>query len=72
MTIKVVSILLESQYLEDEARKLGISRTKLVSATMKKIIRKQLVPNKILSETDPELNEPRRRNYRRFPERHSD
>jgi hypothetical protein len=71
MTIKVVSILLESQYLEDEARKLGISRTKLVSATMKKIIRKQLVP-KILSETDPELNEPRRRNYRRFPERHSD
>jgi hypothetical protein len=71
MTIKVVSILLESEYLEDEARRLGTTRTKLVRATMKKIIRKELVPQ-ILNEDDPELNEPKRRNYRRFPERHSD
>jgi hypothetical protein len=70
MTFKYVSIWLESQYLEDEARRLGITRTKLVRATMQKIIRKELVP-RILNKNDPELNE-KRRNYRRFPERHSD
>jgi hypothetical protein len=71
MTFKYVSIWLESEYLEDEARRLGTTRTKLVRATMQKIIRKELVP-RILNKNDPELNEPKRRNYRRFPERHSD
>jgi hypothetical protein len=71
MTVKNVVIPLDTKYLDVEARKLGVTRTKLVRATMQKIIRKELVPQ-ILNRDDPELNETKRPNYRRFPERHAD
>jgi len=69
MTIKIVAVPLETQYLQDEAKRLGVTRTKLVRVVMQKIIRDELVP-KILNDDDPELNEPKKPNYRRFPERH--
>jgi hypothetical protein len=70
MTIKMVTVPLETQYLQDEAKRLGVTRTKLVRVVMEKIIRDELVPT-ILNDGDPELNEPRKTNYRRFPERHN-
>jgi hypothetical protein len=70
MTIKMVTIPLETRYLQDEAKRLGITRTKLVRVVMEKIIRDELVPT-ILNDGDPGLNEPRKQNYRRFPERHN-
>jgi hypothetical protein len=69
MTIKMVVVPLETQYLQDEAKRLGVTRTKLVRVMMQKIIRDELVPT-LLNDGDPELNEPKKPNYRRFPERH--
>jgi hypothetical protein len=66
MTIKMVVVPLETQYLQDEAKRLGVTRTKLVRVMMQKIIRDELVPT-LLNDGDPELNEPKKPNYRRFP-----
>jgi hypothetical protein len=65
VTIKNVVIPLETAYLQGEARRLGVSRTKLVRVVMEKIVRDELVPE-ILDEPQV-LNEPLTSKYRRFP-----
>ena len=55
MTIKNVVIQLETKYLQDEAKRLGVSRTKLVRIVMEKIVRNELVPE-ILNDDDPVLS----------------
>ena len=66
MTIKNVVIPLETAYLQDEAKRLGVSRTKLVRVVMEKIVRDELVPD-ILVDAEQALNEPPASKYRRFP-----
>jgi hypothetical protein len=70
MTIKNVVIQLEIKYLQDEAKRLGISRTKLVRIVMEKIVRNELVPE-ILNDDDPVLKGPPSPKYRRFRARAS-
>ena len=69
MTIKNVVIPLEIEYLQEEAKERGISRTKLVRVVMEKIVRDELVP-KIISDDD--LIEPPRPKYRRFRKMNAD
>ena len=66
MTIKNVVIPLETAYLEDEAKRLGVSRTKFVRVVMEKIVRDELVPEFLDGEAQAisELQTPK---YRRFP-----
>jgi hypothetical protein len=71
MTIKNVVIPLEIEYLQDAAKKRGISRTKLVQVVMEKVVRDELVLE-ILDDDDQARTEPRRPKYRRFPGRHAD
>jgi hypothetical protein len=71
MTIRNINLSLEDHYLQSEANRLGVTRTKLARAVMQKIIRDELIPQ-ILNDDDPVLNEPTAPKYRRFPERHSD
>ena len=52
MTIKNVVIQLETKYLQDEAKRLGVSRTKLVRVVMEKIVQNELIPE-ILNDDDP-------------------
>jgi hypothetical protein len=66
VTIKNVVIPLETTYLQDEAKKLGVSRTKLVRVVMEKIVRDELVPEILDGETQA-LSEPPTPKYRRFP-----
>ena len=68
MTIKNVVIPLETAYLQDEAKRLGVSRTKLVRVVMEKIVRDELVPEILDGETQA-LNEPQTPKYRRFPKK---
>ena len=70
MTIKNVVIPLEIEYLQDAAKKRGISRTKLVQVVMEKVVRDELVLE-ILDDDDQARTEPRRPKYRRFPGRHA-
>jgi hypothetical protein len=66
VTIKNVVIPLETAYLQDEAKRLGVSRTKLVRVVMEKIVRDELVPEILDGETQA-LNKPQTPKYRRFP-----
>ena len=66
MTIKNVVIPLETTYLQEEAKKLGVSCTKLVRVVMQKIVRDELVPAILDGETQA-LNEQQAPKYRRFP-----
>jgi hypothetical protein len=66
VTIKNVVIPLETAYLQGEARRLGVSRTKLVRVVMEKIVRDELV-SEILDDEPQVLNEPLTSKYRRFP-----
>ena len=68
MTIKNVVIPLETEYLQETARKYGISRTKLVQVVMEKIVRDELVSKILDNEILIEQSQPR---YRRFPNRRS-
>jgi hypothetical protein len=70
MPIRSIVVQLEIKYLQDEAKRLRVSRTKLVRVVMEKILRDELVPD-ILSGEEQFLNTPRTQNYRRLPERHS-
>jgi hypothetical protein len=70
MPIKNVVIQLESKYLQDEAKRLGVSRTKLVRVVMEKIVQNELVPE-ILNDDDPLLKGPPSQRYRRFRTRAS-
>jgi hypothetical protein len=70
VAIKNVVIPLETGYLQDEAKRLGVSRTKLVRVVMEKIVREELVPE-ILDSEDECLREPQTPKYRRFPRKHS-
>lgn len=65
MTIKNVVIPLEIEYLQAEAKKRGITRTKLVRVVMKKVVRDELIPG-ILGADEPEQLEPCAPRYRRF------
>jgi hypothetical protein len=68
VTVKNVVIPLETAYLQDEAKRLGVSRTKLVRVVMEKIVRDELVPEILDGETEA-LNEPQAPKYRRFPKK---
>ena len=63
MTIKNVVIPLETEYLQETARKYGISRTKLVQVVMEKVVRDELVSKILNNEVLIEQPQPR---YRRF------
>jgi hypothetical protein len=65
VTIKNVVIPLETEYLQREAKRRGITRTKLVRVVMTKVVRDELVPE-ILGDDDPEHFELREPRYRRF------
>jgi hypothetical protein len=67
VTIKNVVIALETAYLQGEAKRLGVSRTKLVRVVMEKIVRDELIPGILDGETQA-LNEPLPPKYRRFPD----
>jgi hypothetical protein len=70
VTIKNVVIPLETMYLQGEAKRLGVSRTKLVRVVMEKIVRDELV-SEILDDEPQVLNEPLTSKYRRFPRKNS-
>jgi hypothetical protein len=70
VTIKNVVIPLETVYLQGEAKRLGVSRTKLVRVVMEKIVRDELV-SEILDDEPQVLNEPLTSQYRRFPRKNS-
>jgi hypothetical protein len=65
MPIKNVVIQLETKYLQDEAKRLGVSRTKLVRVVMEKIVQNELVPE-IVNDDDAALKGPLSPKYRRF------
>jgi hypothetical protein len=67
VTIKNVVIPLETAYLQDEAKRLGVSRTKLVRVVMEKIVRDELVPEILDGETEALNEPPPTSKYRRFP-----
>jgi AAA+ superfamily predicted ATPase len=71
MTIKNVVVPLETEYLQEAARKRGISRTKLVRVVMEKVVKDELVLE-ILDDNDQVRNEPSQPKYRRFRARNAD
>jgi hypothetical protein len=71
MTVKNVVVPLEIEYLQEAARKRGISRTKLVRVVMEKVVRDELVLE-ILDDDDRVRNEPPQPRYRRFRKRNAD
>jgi hypothetical protein len=71
MTIKNVVVPLEIEYLQESAKKRGISRTKLVQVVMEKVVKDELVLA-ILADDDRLRNEPRPPRYRRFRKRNAD
>ena len=54
-----------------DAKKRGISRTKLVQVVMEKVVKDELVLE-ILDDHDQVRNEPRQPKYRRFPQKNAD
>jgi AAA+ superfamily predicted ATPase len=71
VTIKNVVVPLEIEYLQEAAKKRGISRTKLVRVVMERVVKDELVLA-ILDDDDQVRNEPRKPKYRRFRERNPD
>jgi hypothetical protein len=71
VTIKNVVVPLEIEYLQEAAKKRGISRTKLVRVVMERVVKDELVLE-ILDDDDQVRNEPRKPKYRRFRERNPD
>jgi len=65
MTVKNVVVSLEIEYLQEAAKKRGISRTKLVQVVMEKVVKDQLV-RAILDDNDQPRHEPYQSRYRRF------
>jgi hypothetical protein len=70
MTIKNVVVPLEIEYLQEAAKKRGISRTKLVQVVMEKVVKDELVLE-ILDDDEQVRTEPRKPRYRRFRERNA-
>jgi hypothetical protein len=70
MTVKNVVVPLEIEYLQEAARKRGISRTKLVRVVMEKVVRDELV-HEILDDDDRVRNEPPQPRYRRFRQKNA-
>jgi hypothetical protein len=70
MTVKNVVVPLETEYLQEAARKRGISRTKLVRVVMEKVVRDELV-HEILDDDDRVRNEPPQPRYRRFRQKNA-
>jgi hypothetical protein len=71
MTIKNVVIPVEIEYLQEAAKKRGISRTRLVRVVMEKVVKDELVLE-ILNDDNQMRNEPSQPRYRRFRERNAD
>jgi hypothetical protein len=67
MTIRNVVVPLEIEYLQEAAKKRGISRTRLVQVVMEKVVKDELVLA-ILNDDDQPRNELRQPRYRRFRE----
>jgi hypothetical protein len=65
MTVKSVVVSLEIEYLQEAAKKRGISRTKLVQVVMEKVVKDKLVRT-ILDDDDQLHVGPRQPKYRRF------
>jgi hypothetical protein len=65
VAIKNVVIPLEIDYLQEAAKKRGISRTKLVRVVMEKVVSDELVLD-ILNDDNQVHREPPRPKYRRF------
>jgi hypothetical protein len=65
MTVKNVVVSLEIEYLQEAAKKRGISRTKLVQVVMEKVVSDKLV-RAILEDDDQQRHERRQPRYRRF------
>lgn len=65
LPIKNVVIPLETDYLQEAAKKRGISRTRLVRVVMEKVVRDHLVVD-ILGDDNQVHQEPAQRKYRRF------
>ena len=65
MTIKNVVVPLEIEYLQEAAKKRGISRTKLVRVVMEKVVSDELVLD-ILDDDNQVRHEPPQPKYRRF------
>jgi hypothetical protein len=71
VAIKNVVVPLEIEYLQEAAKKRGISRTKLVRVVMERVVKDELVLE-ILDDDDQVRSEPRKPKYRRFRERNAD
>ena len=71
MAIKNVVVPVEIEYLQEAAKKRGISRTKLVQVVMEKVVEDKLV-TEILDDDDQPRHEPRQPRYRRFRNRNAD
>ena len=71
MAIKNVVVPVEIEYLQEAAKKRGISRTKLVQVVMQKVVEDKLV-TEILDDDDQPRQEPRQPRYRRFRNRNAD
>jgi hypothetical protein len=65
MTIKNVVVPLEIEYLQEAAKKRGISRTKLIRVVMEKVVSDELVLD-ILDDDNQVRHEPPQPKYRRF------
>ena len=65
MTIKHVVIPLEVEYLQEAAKRRGVSRTKLVQILMERVVRDELVPL-ILGDEDLSRSSLPQERYRRF------
>jgi hypothetical protein len=65
MVVKAISVPLESEYLQNAAKELGLSRTKLVRVVMEKVVRDELV-SVILTEDDIVKAKRSMPKYRRF------
>lgn len=65
MTVKRVVIPLEVEYLQDAAKRRGVSRTKLVQILMERVVRDELVPVILGDEDLSRASLPQER-YRRF------
>ena len=70
MTIKNVVVPVEIEYLQEAAKKRGISRTKLVQVVMEKVVKDKLVLA-ILDDDEQLRHEPRQPRYRRFRDKNA-
>lgn len=69
MTVKNVVIPLEVEYLQEAAKRRGVSRTKLIQILMERIVRDELVPVILGDEDLSRASLPQER-YRRFRRPH--